>query len=311
MYAIALHGGAGAIARDVEPELRDEYYRSLGSILDQGLALLARGEASLDVVESVVRLLEDDPLFNAGRGAVLNSEGQVELEASIMEGRDRGCGAVVGLRTVRHPVTLARRIMEAGACIALYGEGAERFAGECGVERVDPSWFVTDRRRADLERVRTLNGPGRMTTRGQGGTVGCVARDVRGDLAAATSTGGRTNKLPGRMGDTPILGAGNFACNRSIAASGTGIGEEFLRHAITRDLAALVEYRGLSVAQAADEVVHRRLRPGEGGVVAVDPAGTVALAYNSPGMYRAAGDARGMWRVAIWDEEVTRAPGAP
>lgn len=293
---------AAALAEDRDCPQR----ASLAAYLREGLDQLASGARALDVVESVVCLLEDDPLFNAGRGAVLNAAGEHELEASIMDGATLGAGAVIGLRTVRHPIRLARLVMERTEHVALHGAGAEAFADSMGVERVAPDWFTTPERVEQWKKARAM-GAGTIhemhdAVELRSGTVGCVALDSKGDLAAATSTGGRTNKMPGRMGDSPVIGAGTYASNRSCAVSGTGWGEQFLRHLVAREVAALIEYRGLSLAEATDELVRRRLRPGDGGVIAVSARGEIAMPFNTPGMFRAAGNHEGMFVVGIGPE---------
>jgi beta-aspartyl-peptidase (threonine type) len=292
-WAIALHGGAGTIARDM-PAARAEGYRtSLGRSLDIGRRILERGGTSLEAVTAVVRSMEDDSLFNAGKGAVYTHEGTHELDAAIMDGATLGCGAVAGLRTIRNPILLARLVMEKSPHVLMMGAGAEAFGKSVGVETVDPKYFDTQRRREEwrkaLEEDKT-------------GTVGCVALDRHGNLAAATSTGGLTDKRFGRVGDVPVIGAGTFADNRSCAVSCTGKGEEFIRRTVARDVAALVEYKELPLREAAALVVHGKLRPRDGGLVAVSRRGDIALVFNSSGMYRAAADARGLRLVAIWDE---------
>ena len=302
-WALAVHGGAGTIARDMPAERRQAYVEALRAALRAGAEALGRGEAALDVCEQIVRSMEDDPLFNAGRGAVFNHEGEHELDAAIMDGRDLSAGAVGAVRTVRHPVTLARRVMEQTDHVLLVADGAEAFADATGVERVENSFFDTDRRREAWERERAKardeTGEGEPDEKG---TVGCTARDVRGSLAAATSTGGLTNKRFGRVGDTPIVGAGTYADNRTAALSGTGEGEEFIRHAVAFSISQRMALLGESLAEAQRAVVHGVLRPEEGGVIGVDSRGEIAWAFNTPGMYRGAADSTGRLEVAIWEE---------
>lgn len=310
-WAIAIHGGAGTIPKDMPEERRRAYVEALRAALRLGADALARGDAALDVCERVVRSMEDDPLFNAGRGAVFNHEGKHELDAAIMDGQDLSAGAVGAVRTVRHPVTLARRVMEETDHVLLVADGAEAFADATGVERVDNSFFATDHRREAWERKRAEErgeaGEGGPEIRDEAddgkGTVGCTARDLRGDLAAATSTGGLTNKRFGRVGDTPIVGAGTYADNRTAALSGTGKGEEFIRHAVAYAIAQRMALLGESLAEAQRVLVHDVLRPGDdGGVVGVDSRGVIAWAFNTPGMYRGAADSAGRFEVAIWEE---------
>lgn len=311
-WAIAIHGGAGTIDPNDPEGLAPSYRNSLGRALDEGTRRLAAGESALDVCEAVVRLLEDDPLFNSGRGAALTDRGEAELDAAIMDGPTLRAGAVGGVTTVKNPVSLARCVMERTRYILLVSGGAERFADAQGpsIERVPNSYFVTPRRQRLLEevmaeRARAKGGaaapPRAVGHEARAGTVGCVALDTQGRLAAATSTGGLTGKLPGRIGDTPQIGAGTYADSR-VAVSGTGTGEQFIRHGIARDLAARVEHLGESVEQAADHEVFRVLNPDDGGVIALDARGRIAMPFSTVGMYRAAGDSTGMRRVAIWKE---------
>jgi beta-aspartyl-peptidase (threonine type) len=257
----------------------------------------------LDAVTTAVRLLEDNPLFNAGRGAVLAHDGRAYLDASIMSGKDLSAGAVTGVTTVRHPIDLARRVMEDSPHVMLSGEGAEEFAGLKGLERVPNDWFITPTRRQQLDRV--LQGRSAPRNELQGlGTVGAVAVDARGDVAAATSTGGMTNKRWGRIGDAPIIGAGTYANNASCAVSATGHGEYFIRSVVAHDICALVEYKGWSLERAAKEVVQGKLvqRGGEGGIIAVDPQGNLVLEFNSPGMFRGLRDSSGRRKVGIYED---------
>ncbi len=302
-WSLAIHGGAGTIAKAMAGERAAEYRRSLEAALHEGARILAAGGQSLDAVEAVVKLLEDNPLFNAGRGAVFTNAGTHELDACIMDGRTLACGAVTGVKTVRHPITLARDVMLHTHHILLAGDGAERFADERGLERVPNTWFDTDYRRAAWEKVKAEEAAGTGSGAAAGfGTVGAVARDQAGNLAAATSTGGLTNKRFGRIGDTPLVGAGTYADNATCAVSCTGTGEVFMRHCVAHDLSALMAYRGLSAGEAAREIIHRRLQPDDGGLIAVGQDGSIALEFNSEGMYRGAADSSGRFDVHIWDE---------
>lgn len=310
--ALALHAGAGAIPRDSSPERRDEALEGLRRALERGREVLLSGAPALDVVEAVVLVLEDDPLFNAGRGAVLNRDGENELEASIMDGARLACGAAGGLRVIRHPISLARLLLEEEDLIFLVGPGAEARAREAGLEEVPPEFFTTPRRRRQLERALGEGGGGASVSAAdpERGTVGCVALDGDGRLAAATSTGGRTGKRRGRIGDSPVIGAGTYA-NHLCAVSGTGVGEQFLRFTVARDLAARMEFAGQDLREAGEILVHQVLSPGDGGLVAVDHLGNVAMPFNSPGMYRAAFSTQGVDMVGIWDQELPGAPSAP
>ena len=258
-FAIAIHGGAGTIERSrLAPEQDLEFRKSLETAIEAGYAILERGGSSLDAVTAAVRILEDDPLFNAGRGAVLTHDGRAELDASIMDGRTLRAGAVTGLRRVRNPIELARRVMEQSPHVMLSGEGAEEYALEHKLELVPNSWFITPRRSDELKR-RQAGRPMPANDLVGMGTVGAVALDAAGNLAAATSTGGMTNKRWGRIGDSPIIGAGTYASNASCAVSATGHGEYFIRHVVAHDICNLVEYRNWSLARAAREVVHEEL----------------------------------------------------
>lgn len=301
--AIAIHGGAGVIPRDQLTDGGVVYRAGLEEALDAGYAVLEKGGSSLDAVTTAVRLLEDNPLFNAGRGAVLAHDGRAYLDASIMDGRDLAAGAVTGVTTVRHPIDLARRVMEKSPHVMLAGDGAEEFAGLQGLERVPNEWFITPTRKRQLERVLTGATAPRNELQGLG-TVGAVAVDAAGNVAAATSTGGMTNKRWGRIGDAPIIGAGTYANNASCAVSATGHGEYFIRSVVAYDICALVEYKGWTLAQAAREVVQGKLvrRGGEGGIIAVDPQGNVVLEFNSPGMFRGLRDSTGRRQVAIHED---------
>ncbi|MFO7617000.1 MAG: isoaspartyl peptidase/L-asparaginase, partial [Bacteroidales bacterium] len=298
-YAIAIHGGAGVILKEnLSDELEAQYMRVLDSVLSIGEEILKAGGTALDATEQVVRAMEDCPMFNAGKGAVFAHEGHNELDAAIMDGSNLMAGAVASVRNVKNPISLARAVMTNSRHVMLSGPGAVEFAREQGLEIVDDSYFYTERRWNDLQRAIERD------EQGKSGTVGCVALDRHGNLAAATSTGGMTNKRWNRIGDTPVIGAGNYASNASCAVSGTGHGEFFIRYTVAREIAALMEYQGLSVQAAAEEVVLNRLKNagGEGGVIAVDHNGNTALVFNSPGMYRAKADSRGKREVAIFEK---------
>jgi beta-aspartyl-peptidase (threonine type) len=300
-WAIAIHGGAGVIPKSLPKMRRGQYFDALGKALALGRDLLQEGRSSVDVVEQVVRVLEDDPLFNAGRGAVYTHDGKHELDAAIMDGRDLSCGAVAGLRTVRNPISLARMVMEETRHVFLAGDGAEQFAAEMKVERVDQDYFHTESRRRAwqdaMRREREEGGDGPE----EKGTVGAVALDMHGNLAAATSTGGLTNKKHGRVGDVPIIGAGTYASNRSCAVSGTGKGEEFIRNNVAYRISALMEIGGLDLQAATDKVIHQVLQEGDGGVIAVDAAGNVVMNFNSEGMFRGVADSGGRFQIGIWE----------
>lgn len=315
-YAIALHGGAGVISRDIDEDIRQEYVDALHEAIRLGRDMLEDGAEALDVVEQVVRLMEDNPLFNAGKGAVMTNEEKFELDSSIMDGRDLSAGAVAGVTTVKHPITLSRMVMENSRHVLFATEGAERFADEMGVERVDPSYFHTERRHEQLRRAQErdevqLDHSGEQSMNPGGhaqiddakfGTVGVAVLDRNGNLAAGTSTGGMTNKRFGRVGDSPIHGAGTYANNETCAISSTGTGEEFIRHAVAFQISAIMEYTGATLNEAADQVINGKLQPGDGGIIGVSHTGEIAMVFNSPGMFRAAADSHGRFEVSIWDE---------
>jgi beta-aspartyl-peptidase (threonine type) len=292
-WAIAIHGGAGTIPKDMNPALVNAYRASLRRGLEIGKSVLESGGTSLDAAELVVRYFETDSLFNAGIGAVYTHDGTHELDAAIMNGATLACGSVASVKTVRSPITLARLVMEKSKHVFMIGAGAEAFAREQGMEPVDNHLFDTRRRWEQLQKALKDD---------KFGTVGCVALDRQGHLAAATSTGGLTNKRWGRVGDTPIIGAGTFADDRSCAVSCTGQGEQFIRHTVARDVAALVEYKGMGVEEAARAVIEGELAKGDGGLIAISRRGEIALVFNSDGMYRGAADANGRLEIAIWDK---------
>lgn len=306
-WSLAAHGGAGAIRRgDLSPEQEGAYRDAMAEAVRTGAAELRSGGSAMDAVEAAIRRLEDDPLFNAGRGAAFTAEGRNELDASIMDGATLGAGAVAGVTTTRHPISAARAVIEGSAHVMLGGEGADAFARSQGLEQVDPGYFFTERRWRSLEKglarlglpvpPRPAGAPEGPSARaalvheeGKHGTVGVVARDLRGNVAAGTSTGGASAKRWGRVGDSPIIGAGTYASNRACAVSCTGAGEYFIRLGVAHEICALVQHRGFSLQAAVDQVVQRDLTAlgGEGGVIAVAPDGQIAWSFNTTGMYRA------------------------
>ncbi len=305
-WAIAIHGGAGVMDKDAPSEEIKSYQLSLVRALSEGRTRLARGESALDVCEQIVRQLENDPNFNAGVGAAFNERGKHELDASIMDGATLRAGAVAGVRTVKNPVSLARLVMTQTSHVLLMGDGAEEFASAMNVARVPNEHFSTPRRRQMLDEVlreRAKNSSAIQASPGAAkmGTVGCVALDVRGNIASATSTGGLTGKRFGRVGDTPIIGAGTYASNASCGVSCTGTGEQFIRHTVARDIAARMELKGETLEQSARHIVLNVLKPDDGGVIAVDRHGRVVMVFNTIGMYRAAADSAGMSVVKIWE----------
>lgn len=304
-WALAIHGGAGVIERkDMSPETEAAYRAAMARAVATGTAVLEKGGAAMDAVEAVIREMEDDPLFNAGRGAVFTAEGTNSLDASVMDGATLKAGAVAGVSRTRHPISLARAVMEKSRHVMLVGAGADAFSLFAGLEQAEPAWFFTERRWAQLVKALTAEGlpiPPRpagapapqaftpIPDDRKFGTVGVVALDTAGNIAAGASTGGTTAKRWGRVGDSPVIGAGAYAANQSCAVSATGTGEYFIRLTVAREICALVEYKGLSLQKAADEVIQTRLTAigGDGGIVALAPDGQIAWSYNTSGMYRA------------------------
>ena len=304
--AIALHGGAGTIERGaMSEELESNYRAFLHDAITRGYEELRGGRSGLDVVVGIIQMMEDSPLFNAGRGAVYTWEGTHELDASIMHGEHLDAGAVAGVSTVKSPIALARAVMEDSPHVMLAGAGAEAFALERGFDPVPAEYFATERRREALEAYKANEQAGlKPEADHKFGTVGVAVLDQTGNLVAGTSTGGMTGKRWGRVGDSPVIGAGTYADNRSCAVSATGHGEYFIRHTVARDICARMQFGGVTLEEAASTVVMGELvaAAGEGGIVAVDPAGRVALVFNTPGMYRASIDAAGRKVVAIYGE---------
>lgn len=296
-WAIVIHGGAGVITREkMTPEMDKNYRTALSEALNKGKSILIEGGSALDAVENVIRLLEDNPLFNAGKGAVFNHDGKNELDASIMDGSTLAAGAVAGVKDIKNPITAARRVMTNSPHVLLSGEGASQFAKEQGLEIVPPEYFYTDRRFNDLQEALKNE---------KHGTVGCCALDKSGNLAAGTSTGGMTNKKYNRIGDTPVIGAGNYANNNTCAVSATGHGEFFIRWTVAHDISALMEYKGMSLKEASELVVNDKLvkAGGSGGVICVDKNGNIAMPFNSEGMFRAFATPDGREGVFIYKDE--------
>jgi len=305
-WALAIHGGSGVIERgDLTPEMEADYRASLQAALAAGTEVLEDGGTSLDAVEATLRILEDDPLFNAGRGAVFDAEGRNQLDASIMDGKTLNAGAVAGVSSTKHPVTLARSVMENSRHVLLSGEGADQFAREQGIEQVDPSYFRTDHRWKQIEEWRKDNLSAlALDPTHRFGTVGAVALDKDGNLAAATSTGGLTGKRWGRIGDSPIIGAGTYAANGKCAVSGTGTGEYFIRESAGRQVCDRIAWNGQTIAQAADDTIQSiGALGGDGGLIAMDAMGRIAFAMNTEGMYRGAASSEHPAEEAIYADE--------
>jgi beta-aspartyl-peptidase (threonine type) len=290
------------------PELEKAYIDTLTIALRTGYEVLTRGGSSLDAVEATIRVMEDSPLFNAGKGAVFTANGVNELDASIMDGKTLNAGAVAAVEHVRNPISLARLVMEKSPHVMMVGSGAEEFAKSQGVKLVAPHYFWTERRWRDYERSRAREDSGKtgaaLGIEKKFGTVGAVALDKAGNLAAGTSTGGTSMKRYGRVGDSPIIGAGTYANNLSCAVSGTGDGEFYIRNNVAADICARVRYTGVSLQQAADDVVMKELvaQKGEGGVIAMDRKGNIATPFNTAGMYRGWVTSDGKITVRIYKE---------
>ena len=300
-WSIAIHGGAGTMDKATMSEAQQaEHEAALGAALDAGAKVLAAGGNALDAVEAAVVMLEDDPHFNAGRGAVFTYNGTNELDASIMDGRDRTAGAATGLTHVRNPIRLARAVMERSPHVFLSGAGAEEFARGQDIELVDPDWFATPERWRQLQELKARS-LGWFDVDLKYGTVGAVARDQAGHLAAATSTGGLTGKRWGRIGDSPVIGAGTYADDRACAVSATGAGEFFIRAGVAHEICARMRLLGEDAQAAADAVIAEvGALGGDGGVIVAAPGGATAFAFNTPGMYRARADSGGVRDVAIF-----------
>jgi len=302
-YVLVIHGGAGTIMKSQStPEQEKRYKESLEQALHAGQLVLQKGGQALDAVEAAVRVLEDNPLFNAGKGAVFTNQGKNELDAAIMDGRSLAAGAIAGVTTIRNPISTARVVMEQSEHVMLTGSGAEQFAKEKGLELVDPSYFHTPERWRSLQRARHRDSldnlkksqlplakeEAMLIRKEKYGTVGAVALDKHGNLAAATSTGGMTNKKWGRVGDAPLIGAGTYANNLSAAISCTGWGEYFIRLVMAKSICDQMEYGGRSLQDAANEMVLKKLPAlgGDGGLIAVDKEGNIAMPFCTEGMYR-------------------------
>jgi beta-aspartyl-peptidase (threonine type) len=309
-FGLVIHGGAGTIERaNMTPEKEREYRAGLERALTAGYDILKRGGSSLDATEAAVRVLEDDPHFNAGKGSVFTSAGTNEMDAAIMDGKTLAAGAVAVLKHVKNPISLARLVMEKSGHVMIDGEGAEAFAKENGIELVDQKYFFTQERWDALQKIKAAEkhrtgGAGKaflITDQDRHGTVGAVALDKNGNLAAATSTGGTTNKRPGRVGDSPIIGAGTYANDATCAVSATGDGEYFIRATVGHDISALMEYRGMSLKEAAQAVLDKVAKlGGTGGLIAIDHQGNVTLPFNTAGMYRGYVDPNGKFVVEIY-----------
>ncbi len=301
-YALVVHGGAGTILREnMDAETEAEYRAKITEALHRGRDVLDRGGSAVDAVEATIRVMEDSPLFNAGKGAVFTEAGVNEMDSSIMDGRDLNAGAVAGVKTIRNPISAARAVMEKSPHVMLAREGAEAFAAEQGLAIVDPEYFFTKTRWDALQRALEQKAEADDEKHG---TVGCVALDREGNLAAGTSTGGMTMKMWGRIGDSPIIGAGTYANNETCGVSATGHGEYFIRNVVAYDIAARMQYLGESLDEAARFVIHDRLvsQGALGGVVAMDREGNISMPFNTSGMYRGYLKSTGEEEVLFYDE---------
>ena len=327
-WAIVVHGGAGVIERSqLGPEGDKAYREGLKNAVERGTAILDKGGSALDAVEAVLHALEDDPHFNAGRGAVFTREGKNEMDASIMDGSNLMAGAVAGIQRTRHPISAARAVMEKSPHVMIAGPGADAFAASVGLEQEPPSFFFTESRWQGLVKELTKKGLP-IPARPEGvppsgptipvahiidessdsrtyGTTGVVALDRQGNVAAGTSTGGMQGKMPGRVGDSPIIGAGTYASNQSCAVSGTGTGEYFIRLGVAREICNLVYFKGMKLQDAADQVIHHELEGlhGDGGVIAIAPDGQQAWSFNTPGMFRAKMSEGGKLEIGVYRDE--------
>jgi L-asparaginase / beta-aspartyl-peptidase len=302
-FAIAVHGGAGTILRQLmTPEMENQYKQGLSGALNVAYKILVEGGTSLDAVEGAVKELEDFPLFNAGRGSVFNNNGTHEMDAAIMSGKDLRAGAVAGVSKVKNPVKLARAVMEKTEHVFLVGKGAEIFCDKLGLETMDAEYFYNELRYKQWEEAVATDTICMDHNDKKFGTVGAVALDKYGDLAAATSTGGMTNKKFGRVGDSPIIGSGTYANNHTCAISCTGHGEPFIRAVVGHDISCLMEYKGLSLQAACDVLIHDKLIAlnGEGGLIAINGVGNVYMPFNSEGMYRGFRHSNGTGEVSIY-----------
>lgn len=292
-YVLVIHGGAGGMDELMPESLKQEYLSSLNKALEIGENILANNGTGIDAVEKVINYLEDNPLFNAGKGSVLTSEGKAEMDAAIMSGKDLSCGSVTGIKRIKNPISLARAVMEKSKHVFLAGEGAEKFAKEVGFKLVNPKYFIVENRyELWLKEIKKK----------KKGTVGAVALDKFGNLAAATSTGGMSMKKPGRVGDVPIIGAGTYANNKTCAVSCTGWGEKFIKNTVAFNLSAMMEYKNMSLHDAANEMINKRLSPNDGGLIAIDKDGNFTLQYNTKSMLRGYVTSDGKKEVKIWEK---------
>ncbi|HEX9251378.1 MAG TPA: isoaspartyl peptidase/L-asparaginase, partial [Ignavibacteriaceae bacterium] len=291
-YTIIIHGGAGFFPKDSPEELRKQYINSLTEALNIGKNILSTGGRSIDAVEKVINYLENNKLFNSGKGAVFTNEGKHELDASIMQGKDLSSGAVAGVTIIKNPISLARLVMEKTEYVLFAGKGADDLGILLGVEIVPNSYFHDS---TSYQKWLKSNLP-----KQQGETVGCVALDQYGDITAGTSTGGRQNKMPGRVGDSPLINAGTYANNKTCGVSATGVGELFIRNTVAFNISALMEYKGYTLKEACDEMIYTILPAESGGIIALDKDGNYEMPFNTNSMMRAVANSNGEFKVEIW-----------
>ncbi len=291
-FTIVIQGGAGYFSKDSPEELKQEYINSLTEALNIGKNILSNGGTSIDAVEKVINYLEDNILFNAGRGAVFTSEGKHELDASIMQGKDLTSGGVAGVTIIKNPVSLARLVMEKTEHVLFAGKGADELGIELGVDIVPNSYFH--------DSVNYQKWLKSKLAKQQGETVGCVALDKFGNITAGTSTGGRQNKMSGRVGDSPLINAGTYANNKTCGVSATGVGELFIKNTVAFNISALMEYKGYTLKQACDEMIYNRLPDNSGGVIALDKDGNYEMPFNTHSMMRAVANDKGVFKIEFW-----------
>lgn len=314
-FGIVIHGGAGTILKEnMSDSLEASYKDKLKEAISAGYEILNNGGTSLDAVTHTINIMEDSPLFNSGKGAVFTHDGRNELDASIMDGATLNAGAIAGVKHIKNPINLAKDVMQKSEHVMLYGAGAEEFAQTLGYKMMDTSYFYTQNRYESLQKVLETEKTENETKisfedpvikNSKFGTVGCAALDKHGNLAAGTSTGGMTNKRWNRIGDAPIIGAGTYANNATCAVSSTGWGEYFIRAIVAYDISALMEYKGMTLQEAASEVIQKKVPAlgGDGGIVAIDKDGNVAMEFNTSGMYRATMNSKGELIIKIYKEE--------
>jgi len=309
-FGIVIHGGAGTIKKEyMSDSLENVYKDKLKEAISVGHEVLKNGGTSMEAVARTINILEDSPLFNAGKGSVFTHEGSNELDASIMDGETLNAGAVAGVKHIKNPINLAKDVMEKSPHVMLYGSGAEKFAQTLNYKMMDTSYFFTQNRYESLQNAlknenKKVSSVNPLANDSKFGTVGCAALDKHGNLAAGTSTGGMTNKRWNRIGDAPIIGAGTYANNATCAVSSTGWGEFFIRSVVAYDISALMEYKGMSLQDAAKEVIHNKVAPmgGDGGIIAIDKDGNMAMEFNTSGMYRASMNSKGELVIGLYKE---------